>query len=97
MTKITYVFSIKYFRTFDIHVVSVSRYRLHIFHLDRPILLIGYTLVEQELINLPKHLSSPQYVVAFVRVTRSLVLCVSFVDRCLVILWSVLLRFTNSD
>ena len=39
-------------------------------------------LVEQELITLPEHLSSPP---AFsgVRVTRSLVLYVCFVDRCL--------------
>ena len=61
MTKITYVFPIKYFKTFDIHVVSVSRYVLHIFHLDRPIVLILYTLVEYELKTLPKHLSSPNF------------------------------------
>ena len=38
--------------------------------------------MEQELLTLPEHLSSPQ---AFsgVRVARSLVLCVCFVDRCL--------------
>lgn len=36
MTKITYGFSIKYFKTFDIHFVS----RLHIFVLDISILLI---------------------------------------------------------
>jgi hypothetical protein len=39
-------------------------------------------LVEQELPTLPKHLSSPP-VFSGVRVTRSLVLCVCFVDRCL--------------
>jgi len=39
-------------------------------------------LVEQELLTLPEHLSSPP-VVNGVRVTRSLVLCVCFVDRCL--------------
>ena len=40
------------------------------------------SLVEQELVILPEHLSSP---LAFsgARVTRSLVLCVCFVDRCL--------------
>ena len=38
-------------------------------------------LVEQELLTLPEHLSSPA---AFsgARVIRSLVLCVCFVDRC---------------
>ena len=38
--------------------------------------------MEQELLTLPEHLSSPP---AFseVRVTRSYVLCVCFVDRCL--------------
>ena len=39
-------------------------------------------LVEQKLITLPEHLSSPP-VFGRVRVTRSLVLCVCFVDRCL--------------
>jgi hypothetical protein len=39
-------------------------------------------LVEQELPTLPEHLSSPQ-VFSGVRVTRSLVLYVRFVDRCL--------------
>ena len=38
-------------------------------------------LVEQELLNLPEHLSSLP-VFSEVRVTRSLVLCVCFVDRC---------------
>ena len=60
-------------------------------------------LVEQELLTLPKHPSSPP-VFSGVRVTRSLVLCVCFVDRCLsfctfsflVIVLSVL-RFTDSD
>ena len=40
------------------------------------------SLVEQELLNLPEHLSLPP-VFSGVRVTRSLVLCVCFVDRCL--------------
>jgi hypothetical protein len=39
-------------------------------------------LVDQELLTLPEHLSSPQAFSA-VRVTRSLVLCVWFADRCL--------------
>jgi hypothetical protein len=39
-------------------------------------------LVEQELLTLPEHLSSPP-VFTRVRVTRSLVLYVCFVDRCL--------------
>ena len=39
-------------------------------------------LVEQELLALPKHLRSPP-VFSGVRVTRSLVLDVCFVDRCL--------------
>ena len=39
-------------------------------------------LVEQELITLPEHLSSPP-VFSGVRVTRSLVLYVCFPDRCL--------------
>jgi hypothetical protein len=39
-------------------------------------------LVEQELLTLPEQLSSPP-VFSGVRVTRSLVLCVCFVDRCL--------------
>jgi hypothetical protein len=43
-------------------------------------------LVEQELPTLPEHLSSPP-VFSAVRVTRSLVLCVCFVDRCLYFLF----------
>ena len=39
-------------------------------------------LVEQELLTLPEHLSSPP-VFSGVRVTRSLILYVCFVDRCL--------------
>ena len=40
------------------------------------------TLVEQELLTLPEHMS-PSPVFSGVRVTQSLVLCVCFVDRCL--------------
>ena len=39
-------------------------------------------LVEQELPTLPEHLSSPP-ILSGVRVTRSLVLYVCFIDRCL--------------
>jgi hypothetical protein len=39
-------------------------------------------LVEEELLTLPEHLSSPP-VFSGVRVARSLVLCICFVDRCL--------------
>ena len=45
--------------------------------LTRPV-----SLVEQDLLTLPVHLSSPP-VFSGVRVTRSLVLYVCFVDRCL--------------
>ena len=60
-------------------------------------------LVEQELLTLPEHLSSPLDF-SEVRVTRSLVLFVCFVDRCLSfctfsfgLVLSVLLRYTDSD
>ena len=57
-----------------------------------------------ELVILPEHLSSTP-VFSGVRVTRSLVLCVCFVDRCLFLctfsfdhyVTSVLLRYTDSD
>ena len=39
-------------------------------------------LVEQELLTLPEHLSSPP-VFCGARVARSLILCVWFVDRCM--------------
>jgi hypothetical protein len=51
-----------------------------------PGLVIRWTrwvpLVEQELLTLPEHLSSP-LVFSGVCVIRSLVLCICFVDRCL--------------
>jgi hypothetical protein len=60
-------------------------------------------LVEQELLTLPEHMSSTS-VFTGVRVTRSLVLYVCFLDRCLffctfvlAIVLSVLLRYTDSD
>ena len=59
--------------------------------------------VEQELLTLPEHLSPPP-VFSGVRVTRSLVLYVCFVDLVfpfvlflLAIVLSVLLRYTDSD
>ena len=62
------------------------------------------SLMEQELLTLPGHLSSPP-VFSGVRVTRSLVLYVCFVDLCLSfctifllsIVLSVRLRYTDSD
>ena len=61
------------------------------------------SLVEQELLTLPDHLSSP-LVISGVRVTRSVVLHVCFVDRYLSFctfslanVLSALLRYTNSD
>jgi hypothetical protein len=61
------------------------------------------SLVEQELPTLPEHLSST-LVFSGVRVTRSLVLYVCFIDRCLSfclfsfgLVLSVLLRYTDSD
>ena len=58
-------------------------------------------LLKQELPTLPEHMSSPP-VFSGVRVTRSLVLYVCFVDRCLSFCTfsfghCVLLRFTDSD
>jgi hypothetical protein len=61
---------------------------------------ISVAIVEQALLTLPEHLSSAP-VFSGVRVTRSLALCVCFVDCCLsfsVIVLSVsYLRFTDSD
>jgi hypothetical protein len=45
-------------------------------------LCVWLRIVEQELLTLPEHLSSPS-VFSEVRATRSLVLCVCFLDRCL--------------
>ena len=59
-------------------------------------------LVEQEVLTLPEHPSSPS-VLSGVRVSRSLVLCVCFVDRCLsfvLFLFAIVLsvlRYTDSD
>jgi hypothetical protein len=56
-------------------------------------------LVEQELLTPPEHLSVPRFF-SEVRVTRNLVLCVIFCRMLFVLLtivFSVLLRFTDSD
>jgi hypothetical protein len=56
--------------------------------------------MEQELLIFREHMSSPP-VFGVARVTRSLVLCVCFVDRCLYFCTFfggyVILRFTDSD
>ena len=63
------------------------------------------SLMEQELLTIPEHLRSVPFI-SGVRVSRSLVLCVCFVDRCLCFcrvvfslatVLSVLFRFTDSD
>ena len=85
-------------------VVNTSRSFHHSWHITGLVTILTrrVPLVEQELSILPEHLGSPP-VFSEVRVTRSLVLCVSFVDRCLsctfifAIVLSVLLRYTDSD
>ena len=64
--------------------------------------LAEMSIMEQELLTLSEHLSSPPGFRG-VRVALSLILCVCFVDRCcpfvlfiLVIVLSVLLRYTDS-
>jgi hypothetical protein len=84
-------------------VVSTSRF------FPRSWLITGFvtrltrrvSLVEQELLTLPEHMSSP-LVFNGVRVTRSLVLCVCFVNRpfvlfLLAIVLFVLLRYADSN
>ena len=65
-------------------VVNTSRSFPHSRHITRFVtrLTRQIPLVEQELFTLLEHLSSPS-VFSGVRVTRSLVLCVCFVDCCL--------------
>ena len=58
-------------------------------------------LVEKELLTPPEHMSSLP-VCSGVHITRSLILCVCFVDLCLsffslAIVLSILLPFTDSD
>ena len=77
----------------DRYEISVSQMTTDVFHfpvLPHSWLIIGFAtrltrrvpLGEQELPTLPEHLRSPP-VFGGVRVTRSLVLSVCFVDRCL--------------
>ena len=74
-----------YLTTFHFKNVSLCSDLLDIYH-NYPARYIVITrqvpLVEQELLLIPLHLSSPP-VFSGVRVTRSLVLWVCFVDRCL--------------
>jgi hypothetical protein len=65
-------------------VVNISWSFPHSWHITEFItrLTRRLLLVEQELHTLPEHLGSPP-VCSGVRVTRSLVLCVGFVDCCL--------------
>jgi hypothetical protein len=54
---------------------------------------ISLHLVEQELLTLAEHMSSP-LVLSRARITQSLVLCVYFVDRCLFFsFWSLCCLF----
>ena len=77
---------------------------LQVFELFQPVIYTFRVLLgEQELLILPEHLGSLP-VFSEVCVTRSLVLCLCFVDRCLsfrtfllTIVLSVLLRYTASD
>jgi hypothetical protein len=85
-------------------VRNVPNYRKKITEIETKLIFLArMSLVEQELPALPEHLSSHP-VFSRIRVIRSLVLCVCFVDRGLsfctfffVIVLSVLLRNTDSD
>ena len=76
--------------------ISVSQMTTEMFHFPQPWLITGFVtrltrlvpLVEQELLTLPEHLSWLP-VFSGVPVTRSLVLCVCFVDHC----WAVFTFF----
>jgi hypothetical protein len=98
-------------QAFDIHSLIIIRCLFYFFLCNYLLLITGFVtrltgqvpLVEQELLILSKHLSSPP-VFSGVRVTRSLVLCVCFVDCCLsfelfllAIVLYVLLRYTDSS
>ena len=97
-------------QAFDIHSLIIIRCLFYFFLCNYLLLITGFVtrltrqvpLVEQELLIIPKHLSSPP-VFSGVRVTRSLVLCVCFVDCCLsfvlfllAIVLYVLLRYMDS-
>jgi len=72
------------------HIYSVTVHKVMVVTVKHSWLITGFETrltrrvspVEQELLTLPEHLSSPP-VFSGVRVTRSLVLCVYIVDRCL--------------
>ena len=74
----------------DRYGISVSQMTMDMFHFPHSWLITGFVtrlprrvpLEEQELLTLPEYLSSPP-VFSGVQVTRSLVLCVCFVYRCL--------------
>jgi len=76
--------------------VSTSRFFPHLWLITGFVIRLIWRV--QELLTLPEHQSSLP-VLSGVGVTRSLVLCVCFVDRCFFLLAIVLsvLRFTNSD
>jgi len=73
-----------YFHGYVPPVVNTSRSFPHSWLIIRFVtrLTRWVPLVEQELLTIPEHLSSPP-LFSGVRVTRALVLCVCFVDRCL--------------
>ena len=61
---------------FSCHIVSKNG------HITGFVTKLTLSLLEQELPTLPEHLGSAT-VRSGIRITRSLVLCVCFVDRCL--------------
>ena len=65
------------YKTWENKILHVLKHKLNFWDL----FFSRVPLVEQELFTLPKHLGSPP-VFSGVRVTRSLVLYVCFVDRC---------------
>ena len=80
------------------------KHEIHVSPLCRLYFQKGYVMInalmEQELLTLPDLPSSPVF--SGIRVTRFLVLCVYFVDRCLYFFFlasvvSVPLRYTSSD
>ena len=81
--------SVNYGKTNETSTEEPFRYNIHVLFIFFSCFSHRYqfihgmnSLVEQELLTLPEHLSSTP-VLNGVRVTRSSVLCVCFVDRCL--------------
>jgi hypothetical protein len=70
------MYEIKFLDNAPVYLPLVNTYYRVVTRLRRRV-----SLVEQELLTLPQHLSSPRFL--RVRVTRSLVLYVCFVYRCL--------------